>query len=164
MVSDEEMRSGSIVKLLWKFAFPTVVGVFIAGIACWSTVLLTAIYYQSINMVRTALFIYLWKIFVFLFSLLFILPIFFGLDEVGSTAPVNEYIMILVALSMLLKEFKFLENKGKTETETNSKFVTSGTLKRWKLREYPSVVALWAFGFEAGNPAFSYLYINFVYF
>ncbi len=32
MVSDEEMRSGSIVNLFWKFAFPAVVGVVIAGI------------------------------------------------------------------------------------------------------------------------------------
>ena len=32
MVSDEEMRSGNIVNLLLKFAFPTVVGVIIAGI------------------------------------------------------------------------------------------------------------------------------------
>jgi len=32
MVSDEEMRSGNIVNLFLKFAFPTVVGVVIAGI------------------------------------------------------------------------------------------------------------------------------------
>jgi putative MATE family efflux protein len=86
------------------------------------TVLLTSIYYQSINMVRTALFIQLGKIFIFLFPLLFILPIFFGLDGVWFAAPVTEYIMMLVVLSMLLKEFKFLRN-GKAETETNSKFV-----------------------------------------
>jgi putative MATE family efflux protein len=88
------------------------------------TVLLTSIYYQSINMVRTALFIQLGKIFVLLFPLLFILPIFFGLDGVWSAAPVTEYIMMLVVLSMLSKEFKFLENNGKAETEKNSKFVT----------------------------------------
>jgi len=32
MVSDEEMKSGNIVNLFLKFAFPTVVGVVIAGI------------------------------------------------------------------------------------------------------------------------------------
>ena len=32
MVSDEEMRSGNILNLFWKFALPAVVGVVIAGI------------------------------------------------------------------------------------------------------------------------------------
>ena len=32
MVSDEEMRSGNILRLFWKFTFPAVVGVVIAGI------------------------------------------------------------------------------------------------------------------------------------
>ena len=32
MVSDEEMRSGNVLNLFWKFAFPAVVGVVIAGI------------------------------------------------------------------------------------------------------------------------------------
>lgn len=117
------------------------------------TVLLTSIYYQSINMVRTALFIQLGKIFIFLFPLLFILPFFFGLDGIWSAAPVTEYIMMFVALFMLSKEFKFLGNNGKTETEKNSKFINFKHAKRWKLREYPSVITLLAFGFEAGNPA-----------
>ncbi|HHV25103.1 MAG TPA: MATE family efflux transporter [Methanosarcina sp.] len=108
-------------------------------------VLLTAIYYQSINRVRAALFIYLGKIFVVLFPLLFILPIFFGLDGVWSASPVTEYIMTLVVLVMLSKEFKFLRrhsaktenkrqastkppspagsNSGKTEIEEKSRFV-----------------------------------------
>lgn len=109
------------------------------------TVLLTGIYYQSINRIRAALFIYLGKIFVFLFPLLFILPVFFGLDGVWSASPVTEYIMMLVVLFMLSKEFKFLRqnakaenkqpagtkkalsivrNSGKAEVEENSRFVT----------------------------------------
>ncbi len=71
-------------------------------------VLLTTIYYQSINRIRAALFINLGKIFIVLFPLLFILPIFFGLDGVWSASPATEYIMTLVVLVMLSKEFKFL--------------------------------------------------------
>jgi Na+-driven multidrug efflux pump len=119
--------------------------IFMFSLLVEGTVLLTAIYYQSINRVRAALFIYIGKIFVVLFPLLFILPIFFGLDGVWSASPATEYIMMLVALVMLSKEFKFLrhnaktENKqsvstkqvlqavrssGKAETEENSRFVT----------------------------------------
>jgi Na+-driven multidrug efflux pump len=31
MVSDEEMTSGNILNLLWKFGFPAIVGVVTAG-------------------------------------------------------------------------------------------------------------------------------------
>ena len=86
------------------------------------TVLLTTIYYQSINRVRAALFINLGKIFVLLLPLLFILPSFFGLDGVWSASPAAEYIMVVVVLGMLSKEFKFLKN-GKKETERNFRLV-----------------------------------------
>jgi Na+-driven multidrug efflux pump len=89
--------------------------IFMFSLLVEGTVLLTAIYYQSINRVRAALFIYLGKIFVFLFPLLFILPVFFGLDGVWSASPATEYIMMLVALVMLSKEFKFLRHNSKTE-------------------------------------------------
>jgi putative MATE family efflux protein len=119
--------------------------IFMFSLLVEGTVLLTAIYYQSINRVRAALFIYLGKIFVFLLPLLFILPVFFGLDGVWSASPATEYIMMLVALVMLSKEFKFLKhnakaknkhssgtkqaltlvrNNGKAEVEENSRFVT----------------------------------------
>jgi Na+-driven multidrug efflux pump len=119
--------------------------IFMLSLIVESIVLLTAIYYQSINRVRAALFIYLGKTFVVLFPLLFILPVFFGLDGVWFASPATEYIMTLVALIMLSKEFKFLrhnaktENKqpvgtkqtlsvvrstGKAEAEENSRFVT----------------------------------------
>jgi Na+-driven multidrug efflux pump len=91
--------------------------IFMFSLLVEGTVLLTAIYYQSINRVREALFIYLGKIVVVLFPLLFILPAFFGLDGVWSASPVTEYIMMLVALVMLSKEFKFLKRNAKAENK-----------------------------------------------
>jgi Na+-driven multidrug efflux pump len=78
------------------------------------TVLLTAIYYQSINKVRVALLINIGKIFFILFPLLFILPLFFGQDGIWFATPAAEYIMLFVVMGMLSKEFKFLRN-GKAE-------------------------------------------------
>ena len=86
-------------------------------------VLLTAIYYQSINRVKAALFINLGKIFFLLLPLLFVLPPLFGLDGVWSASPVAEYIMVVVVVGMLSKEFKFLKNVKK-ETERNPRLVT----------------------------------------
>lgn len=83
------------------------------------TVILTSIYYQSINRIRAALFINLGKIFVLLLPLLFILPSFFGLDGIWFASPAAEYVMATVVLRMLLKEFKFLKN-GKREPERSS--------------------------------------------
>ncbi|WP_292387586.1 MATE family efflux transporter [Methanosarcina sp. UBA5] len=119
--------------------------IFIFSLLVEGTVLLTAIYYQSINRVKAALFIYLGKIFVVLFPLLFILPVFFGLDGVWAASPVTECIMMLAALVMLSKEFKLLRhdakaksrqsagtkkalsvvrNSGKADVEENPRFVT----------------------------------------
>lgn len=89
--------------------------IFIFSLLVEGTVLLTAIYYQSINRIRAALYIYLGKIFVVLFPLLFILPIFFGLDGVWAASPATEYIMMLVVMGMLSKEFKLLRNYAKAE-------------------------------------------------
>jgi Na+-driven multidrug efflux pump len=86
-------------------------------------VLLTSIYYQSINKITAALFINLGKIFVFLFPMLLILPPIFGLDGVWAASPVTEYLMFAVVLGMLFREFKFLKHK-KAEVEENSRFVT----------------------------------------
>lgn len=85
------------------------------------TVTLAAIYYESINRVKAAILIYLGKIFVFLFPLLFLLPAFFGLNGVWAAAPLTEYLMLLVVTGMLLREFKFL-NCG-TEKEENARVV-----------------------------------------
>lgn len=92
--------------------------IFMLSLLVEGTVLLTAIYYQSINKVREALFINMGKIFVFLLPLLFILPLFFGLDGVWYASPAAEYIMLLMVLGMLSKEFKFLRN-GKAETDNS---------------------------------------------
>ncbi|WP_255334995.1 MATE family efflux transporter [Methanosarcina sp. KYL-1] len=98
--------------------------IFMFSLLAEGTVLLTAIYYQSINRVRAALFIHLGKIFLFLFPLLFILPLFFGLDGVWSASPATEYIMLLVVLVMLSREFEFLRG-GKAEAEEKTRFVNS---------------------------------------
>ncbi|OEU42524.1 MATE family efflux transporter [Methanosarcina sp. Ant1] len=97
--------------------------IFMFSLLVEGTVLLTSIYFQSINRVRAALFINLGKIFVILFPLLFILPLFFGIDGVWSASPAAEYIMLFVVLGMLSKEFKFLKN-GEKKAETKSRFVT----------------------------------------
>ncbi|WP_410509420.1 MATE family efflux transporter [Methanosarcina hadiensis] len=90
--------------------------IFMLSLLVEGTVLLTAIYYQSINKIREALFINLGKIYFLLFPLLFILPIFFGLDGVWYASPVSEYIMLVMVLGMLSKEFKSLKNvKAKTD-------------------------------------------------
>lgn len=90
--------------------------IFILSLLVEGIILLTAIYYQSINKVREALFINLGKIFVLLLPLLFILPLFFGLDGVWYASPAAEYMMLVLVLGMLSKEFKFLKN-GKAETD-----------------------------------------------
>jgi putative MATE family efflux protein len=96
--------------------------IFMLSLLVEGTVLLTAIYYQSINKVREALFINMGKIFVLLLPLLFILPLFFGLDGIWYASPAAEYIMLVMVLGMLSKEFKFLRN-GKAETDdSNPKF------------------------------------------
>lgn len=96
--------------------------IFMLSLLVEGIVMLTSIYFQSINRIRAALFINMGKIFVLLFPLLFILPSFFGLDGVWAASPAAEYIMMLVVLAMLSKEFKFLKN-GKKEVEEKSRFV-----------------------------------------
>lgn len=86
-------------------------------------VLLASIYYQSINRVKAALFINLGKVFVFLLPLLFILPVFFGLDGVWAAGPVTEYIMLGIVLAMLSKEFQFLKT-GKVKTEKTNEVIS----------------------------------------
>ena len=109
--------------------------IFMFSLLVEGIVLLTAVYYQSVNRVRAALFIQLGKIFVFLFPLLFILPVFFGLDGVWSASPATEYIMLVVVLVMLSKEFKFLRsgNAGNKQS-TDMKYRVS-TQEQRKDRE-----------------------------
>jgi len=92
--------------------------IFMLSLLVEGTVLLTAVYYQSINRVRAALFIHLGKIFIFLIPLLFILPQFFDLNGVWAASPATEYLMTAVVMVMLSKEFKFLGSSRKAETNT----------------------------------------------
>lgn len=91
--------------------------IFMFSLLVEGIVLLTAVYYQSINRVRAALFIHLGKIFIFLFPLLFILPQFFDLNGVWAASPATEYLMTAVVMVMLSKEFKFLRNSRKLEVK-----------------------------------------------
>lgn len=91
--------------------------IFMFSLLVEGIVLLTAVYYQSINRVRAALFIHLGKIFIFLFPLLFILPQFFDLNGVWAASPATEYLMTAVVIVMLSKEFKFLRNSRKLEVK-----------------------------------------------
>lgn len=89
--------------------------IFMFSLLVEGTVLLTAVYYQSINRVRAALFIHLGKIFLFLFPLLLILPRFFDLNGVWAASPATEYLMTAVVIVMLSKEFEFLRSSRKAE-------------------------------------------------
>jgi putative MATE family efflux protein len=97
--------------------------IFMLSLLIEGTVLLTAIYYQSINRVKEAIFINMGKIFVLILPLLFILPLFFGLDGVWFASPAAEYIMLFAVIAMLSKEFKFLKS-GKKEEKKDSWLVT----------------------------------------
>jgi Na+-driven multidrug efflux pump len=86
------------------------------------TVLLTTIYYQSINKIKVALLINMGKIFFLLLPLLFILPIFFGLDGVWFASPSSECIMLVIVLGMLSKEFKFLRDQKEETDDSGPKY------------------------------------------
>ena len=102
--------------------------IFMLSLFVEGTVQLTAIYYQSINKIREALFINLGKIFVLLLPMLFILPLFFGLDGVWYASPAAEYIMLVMVLGMLSKEFKFLRNEKAETDDSGPKFSDFRTL------------------------------------
>ncbi|HEY3363358.1 MAG TPA: MATE family efflux transporter, partial [Methanosarcina sp.] len=80
------------------------------------TVMLSSVYFQSINRSNTALFIQLGKIFLFFSPLLWILPSLFDLNGVWLATPAAEFLMFLVVLGFLWKEFGFLKN-GKSVSE-----------------------------------------------
>jgi Na+-driven multidrug efflux pump len=64
----------------------------------------------------TALFIQLGKIFLFFSPLLWILPSLLDLNGVWLATPAAEFLMFLVVLGFLWKEFGFLKN-GKSVSE-----------------------------------------------
>lgn len=90
--------------------------IFIFSLLTHGTVMLGSVYFQSINKVRHALFIQLGTVFLFLLPLLWILPILLGLDGVWLATPAAEFLMFLVVLGLLWKEFGFLKN-GNTISE-----------------------------------------------
>lgn len=72
------------------------------------TVVLSSIYFQSISRVRSALFIQIGKVFLFLLPLLWILPSLVGLDGVWLATPAADFLMLFVVLGLFRREFSFL--------------------------------------------------------
>lgn len=90
--------------------------IFIFALLVHGTVMLGSVYFQSINKVRYALFIQLGTVFLFLFPLLWILPPLLDLNGVWLATPAAEFLMFLVVLGLLWKDFIFLKN-GKPVSE-----------------------------------------------
>jgi Na+-driven multidrug efflux pump len=91
-------------------------GIFMFALLAQGTVMLGSVYFQSINRVRSALFIQLGKVFLFFLPLLLILPPLLGLNGVWLATPAAEFLMLMVVLGLLWKEFCFLKN-GKPVSE-----------------------------------------------
>ncbi|WP_440957075.1 MATE family efflux transporter [Methanosarcina sp. Mfa9] len=85
-------------------------GIFIFSLLAQGTVMPGSVYFQAINRVRTSLFIQLGKVFIFLFPLLWILPPFLGLEGVWLATPAAEFLMLLIVLGLLWREFGILRN------------------------------------------------------
>lgn len=87
--------------------------IFVLSLLVQGAVVVNATYYQSINRVRSALFIHLGKIFIFLLPLLFTLPMIFGLKGVWFATPAADYLMFAVVMVMLAEELKELRGENK---------------------------------------------------
>ncbi len=87
--------------------------IFVLSLLVQGVVVVNATYYQSINRVRSALFIHLGKIFVFLLPLLFTLPMVFGLKGVWFATPIADYVMFFIVMVMLAEELKELRGENK---------------------------------------------------
>ena len=85
--------------------------IFMFSLLAQGTVMLGSVYFQSINRVRFALFIQLGKVFLFLLPLIWILPSFLGLNGVWLATPAAEFLMLLIVLGLLWREFSFLKNE-----------------------------------------------------
>ena len=113
------------------------------------TVLLTVIYYQSINRVREALIIYLGKIFIFLLPLLFILPVFFGLAGVWFASPATEYVMAVITLVMKI-DLAF--SKSWLEIKASSLSLTAKPISSAKGVQKPGVPTKVIFSASSTRP------------
>lgn len=88
--------------------------IFVLSLLVQGVVVVNATYYQSINRVRSALFIHLGKIFVFLLPLLFTLPMIFGIKGVWFATPAADYLMFFIVMIMFAEELKELRGENKT--------------------------------------------------
>lgn len=81
------------------------------GILVEGIIITLAVYYQSVNKMRAALFIQFGKIFIFILPLLFILPRYYGLTGVWMATPIGQYLMFSAIAVMFLKEARSLKTK-----------------------------------------------------
>lgn len=86
-------------------------GIVVFAFLAEGTVVLSSIYFQSINRIQSALFIQIGKVFLFLLPLLWILPSLLGLDGVWLATPTADFLMLFVVLGLLWREFSFLRGK-----------------------------------------------------
>ena len=93
--------------------------IFVFALLTHGTVMLGSVYFQSINKIRYALFIQLGTVFLFLLPLLWILPSLLDLNGVWLATPAAEFLMFLVVLGLLWKEFGFLKNGITVSEEGN---------------------------------------------
>ncbi|MDD2614185.1 MAG: MATE family efflux transporter [Methanosarcina sp.] len=96
--------------------------IFMFSLLAQGTVMLGSVYFQSINRVRFALFIQLGKVFLFLLPLIWILPSILGLNGVWLATPAAEFLMLLIVLGLLWREFGFLKNE---RTKTSAALLTT---------------------------------------
>jgi len=87
--------------------------IFVLSLVVQGVVVVNATYFQSINRVRSALFIHLGKIFIFLLPLLFTLPLVFGLKGIWFATPAADYLMFFIVMIMLAEELKELQDENK---------------------------------------------------
>ncbi|PAV11553.1 MATE family efflux transporter [Methanosarcina spelaei] len=90
--------------------------IFVFALLTHGIVMLGSVYFQSINKIRYSLFIQLGTVFFFLLPLLWILPSLLDLNGVWLATPAAEFLMSLVVIGLLWKEFGFLKN-GVTVSE-----------------------------------------------
>ncbi|AKB80648.1 Multi antimicrobial extrusion protein (Na(+)/drug antiporter), MATE family of MDR efflux pumps [Methanosarcina barkeri 3] len=90
--------------------------IFVFALLTHGIVMLGSVYFQSINKIRYSLFIQLGTVFLFVLPLLWILPSLLDLNGVWLATPAAEFLMFLVVIGLLWKEFGFLKN-GLTVSE-----------------------------------------------
>ena len=84
--------------------------IFVFALLTHGIVMLGSVYFQSINKIRYSLFIQLGTVFLFVLPLLWILPSLLDLNGVWLATPAAEFLMFLVVIGLLWKEFGFLKN------------------------------------------------------